>query len=37
VATEADGVNIESLFWNLTLVAIVFLIFSLHDDKGAAG
>jgi hypothetical protein len=34
---EADGLNIESPFRSLAMVGIVFLIFSLHNDKGVAG
>ncbi len=37
VAPEADGLNIESWFRHLATFAISFLIFSLHDDKRAAG
>jgi hypothetical protein len=32
---DTDRVNIESLFQGLRELAIVLLIFNLHDDKGA--
>jgi len=33
VAAEADCMNIESLSWNVGVVGIVFLMFSLHYDS----
>jgi hypothetical protein len=34
---EADGLNIEQLFRTRSVLAIVFVILSLHGDKSAAG